>query len=399
MPDYRQDKYPGGKGPSLPEQLSTLRHIRWATFPLIGVSAVVAADVLRRAWASHGSAELWHALDPWLPTIIPAYAGYTVEPWPMRIWVSLLLALGLALTAFSTLVLSMARSRPWWIRAMLLWGSFVVVALGTVGVAQLGEWFLHVETFGGRGGSFVRTFAVPELGEAVRWGFVWGWIPALLASLSGAPRPCKRYRRVGIITCAVFGVAALVASAFLAQATYGASLSARTEVAQPDAEADAPASREPTDPPRVVSATADPSFPGQCAAGDVKVSIVGTDAATGTRFLVLEARNLSSASCELNGPPDVAFASEDGNSIYPSITLREFTSTGEPVPDSAIMLEPGDRARADLVWRAPTGQPTEIMVFMAPWAGAERVTRRETLDIVDGAEMELTRWYELGSRF
>lgn len=371
---------------------SKARGVGWVTFPLIGVIAAAAADGVRRALAWSGSAELWHVLDPWFPTIIPAYAGYTVDPWPTRIWVSLLVALGLALATFSTVVICVVASRPWWLRAALLWGSFIVVAVGIVGVAQLGEWILQLETFGGRGGSFVRTFTVPALGEAARWGALWGWIAALLTSLAGAPRPGERHRKWGIVTCVVLGVAAVVACTFLAEATHGAALSARTEVARPQASA----SPEPTDPPPAASTTITPSFPGRCAEGDVTVSIAGSDAATGSRYLAIEARNTSSAPCDLNGLPDVAFASEDGNAIYPSITPRELTPTGEAIPNATVTLEPGSTARADLVWRAPTGRPAEITVLMAPWAGAERTSEKETLDIVDGAEMALTHWYAKG---
>lgn len=388
----------GGEA-SVIKRSSKARGVGWATFPLIGVIAAATADGVRRAAAWHGSAELWHVLDPWLPTIIPAHAGYTVDPWPMHIWLSLLVALGLALATFSTVVICVVRSRPWWLRAILLWGSFILVAVGIVGVAQLGEWILHLETFGGLGGSFVRTFTVPALGEAVRWGVLWGWIPALLTSLTGVPRPSTRNRKLGLVTCTVLGVAAVVACAFLATATYGASLSARTEIAQPNGQpqAEASASPEPTDAPPVVATVADPDFPGRCAQDDVAVSIAGFDAATGSRYLAIETRNTSSAPCDLNGLPDVAFASEDGNAIYPSITPREVTPTGEAIPNASVTLEPGSTARADLVWRAPTGRPSEITILMAPWAGAERVAETETLDIVNGAEMALTRWYEDGT--
>src|SRR5690606_32481740 len=113
-----------GDGGSVFKKSSKARRVGWVMFPLIGVIAAAAADGVRHALAWSRSAELWRVLDPWLPTIIPAHAGYTVAPWPMHIWVSLLVALGLALATFSTVVICVVGSRPWWLRAILLWGSF-----------------------------------------------------------------------------------------------------------------------------------------------------------------------------------------------------------------------------------------------------------------------------------
>lgn len=358
-----------------------IRRIGWLAFPAAGVAAAIGADIVHVTSSPVGV--------PWAPTLVPSHAGYTVAPWPALIWLALVLALASSLAACGMIVQRSVRRRPWWIRALVLWGCTVVVALGVAAVAQSGQWLLQVRTFGGLGGSFMRTFTVPALLEALRWGLMWGWVPAAVgAAFSTAPssRPPQRRRAV------VAGVVAIVAACmFLAAATYGAALSARTEVAQPNEPA--PAAPAATDPPEDVAPTVDPGFPGRCSPEDLVVTIAGVDAAAGSRYLALEARNVAAEACALNGSPDLAFASPDGDAVRPTITHRDYMVTGEAISDAAVTLEPGAAVRADLVWRAPTGRPTEITVLMAPWAGAERTAAMETLDIVDGAEVSMTRWY------
>ncbi|WP_228067166.1 DUF4232 domain-containing protein [Microbacterium paludicola] len=371
------------------EKTSGAGWIGWTMFAATGVLAAIAADLLHRTLASRSPIEVWRVIEVWLPTIVPAHAGYTVAPWPALICLTLLVTLGFALAAVSISVLRGSRGMGRrWVRVILLWVGVVVVAVGVVGIAQFGEWLLWTERAGGLGGSFLRTFTLPALMEAARWGLIWGWIPALVAVLNGPQRPGRRRR--GILILALM-VAAAVAGACLAAATRGAALSATTEVAQPEpSEQPAPVA---TDPPSDVAATPAPDFPGRCSAEDVVVTIAGSDAASGTRYLAFEARNVSAEACDLSGLPDLAFASPEGNAIRPMIAPRDSTSTGGPIGAGAVTLDPGGAARADLVWRAPTGRPSELTVLMAPWAGAQRTPATETLDIVDGAEMTLTPWY------
>lgn len=366
--------------------------IGWVAFPVLGVLAAVTADVLHRALRRNASIEFWRAGEAWLPTLVPAYASYTVDPWPALIWRTLLFALGLALAAFSMILLAGRKRRGWWFRALVLWISVVVVAVGVVGVAQIGEWLLEVQSFGGLGGSHIRTFTLPALQEAARWGLLWGWIPALATTLCGVPGPNRPSRRRALVVATVLVIAAALACAILAATTRGAALSARTEVATQDP----PKQTEPaapTDPPPAVAETIDPDFPGRCAADDVSVEIGGFDAATGSRYLTFEARNMSAEACDLRGAPDLAFASDVGNAIRPVIGPRNFTTAGEPIGEDVVTLAPGGTARADLVWRAPTGRPIDLTVLLAPWAGAVRTSTSEVLDVVDGGEMALTPWY------
>lgn len=369
-----------------------IRRIQWIALPALGVLAALAADLLRAAVAQNPSIDVWHAAEGWLPTIVPAYAGYTVAPWPSRIWLWLLISLALALAALSTVALARMRGQAWWARAIALWISVVVAAVGVVGLAQMGEWLLQVQTFGGLGGSYVRTFTLPALQEAARWGLLWGWIPALITALSGSTTPARATGRRALLVGIVLVLATVASGACLASATHGAALSARTEVAAPDP----PTPTQPvvpTDPPPAVAETAAPDFPERCAADDVEVAIAGFDAATGSRFLTFEARNTSASTCDLQGAPDLAFASEQGNAIRPEIVARDRTTAGDPVTSEPVTLAPGGTVRADLVWRAPTGRPAELTVLLAPWPGAERIAVSEVLDVVDGTDMALTPWY------
>jgi hypothetical protein len=374
---------------------SRIRESGWLVFPLLGMLAAVAAEIVHRAVAWSGSVGAWRAAEPWVPTIVPAHAGYTVAPWPALIWLGLLFALGTSLAASSLIVRRTLGRRPWWVRALALWGCAVVVAVGVAGIAQLGEWVLWTGSFGGLGGSFIRTFTLPALLEAARWGLIWGLVPAAATALISAPRPGATDRRRAVRAGAVILVMLVVSGMCLAAATHGAALSARTEVAQPAGSAPPgeTAAPEPTDPPSELATTEDPAFPGRCSPDDVVVDIAGTDAAVGSRYLTLEARNVSSDSCALDGTPDLAFADQDGNAVRPAVAPRNTTSTGEPIDGEAVTLAPGAVARADLVWRAPTGRPSEFTVLMAPWAGAVRTAATETLDVVDGGEMTLSPWY------
>src|SRR5690606_3057870 len=166
-----------GRGMPVTEQPPKARRIGWFMFPLIGMATVVVAHGVRGALAWRGSVELWHAADPWLPTIIPAHADYTVAPWPMYIWASMLLSLGLLLAILSSVILRVVPVRYPWLRAILLWGSSIASAVGVVSIAELGQWLLVLPDYGGLAGLYIRSFTVPSLLEAARWGLLWGWIP------------------------------------------------------------------------------------------------------------------------------------------------------------------------------------------------------------------------------
>ena len=234
------------------------------------------------------------------------------------------------------ILLAVRKRRGWWFRTLVLWIAVVVVGV-VVGVAQIGEWLLEVQSFGGLGGSHIRTFTVPALQEAARWGLLWGWMPALVTTLCGVPGPNRPSRRRALIVATVLVIAAALACMFLASTTRGAALSARTEVATQDPpEQTEPAA--PTDPPPAVAGTIDPDFPGRCAADDVSVEIGGFDAATGSRYLTFEARNMSAEACDLRGAPDLAFASDVGNAIRPVIAPRNFTTARRADREEAVTL-------------------------------------------------------------
>jgi hypothetical protein len=370
------------------------RSLGWIVFPLVGTLCAAAAAVLRRTVRAPATADTWNRIEGWLPTLLPARAGYAVDPWPALIWTSLLLTLALALAVASTVVLAGVRERPWWWRALALWVAAVVVAVGVVGLAQAGEWWLDVELFGGRGGSHVRTFTLPALAEAARWGLLWGWLPALATALVGTPRPATRRRAV--VAALILLVAAGGSGAWLARVTHDAAVSTMTEVAQPEPEAPEPVG--PTDPPPAVALTPDPGSPDRCPAQAVEVRIAWLDAATGSRIAVLEARNVSERSCVLDGYPDLAFADDAGDAVRPDVhpgSEGTFGALDADAPPQPVELAPGDVATASLTWsgsQAPAGSRTVGTVLMAPWAGAPRTSQDEFLDVVDGGPVGLSPW-------
>lgn len=202
---------------------------------------------------------------------------------------------------------------------------------------------------------------------------------------AGGPRLLRRLGIAGAMTL----ILAVAAGAGLSRIAYFADAAWQTEASQPR-ETAPPA---PTDPPPDVAETEAPGFPGRCDAEDVEVVVAGTDAATGARFLSLEARNTGAEACAIGGLPDLAFADEAGNAVRPEIGESPRNAAGDEVEDVPVQLEPGERVRADVMWRSETGRPEPMTLLAAPWSGAERTPEDLSLDIVDGGEITLTPWY------
>lgn len=259
-------------------------------------------------------------------------------------------------------------------------------------MGEVGGWWLTVSQFGGLGGSHLRTFTVPVLLDAFRWGLVWGWAPALVTALAHPARSPRGGKRASVLVGIGLLVGAVVCGGLLAGATYAASLSAQTEVAHPEE----PESAGPSDPPGAVADSAQAAFPERCDADDIVLSVGDVGAATGARYLAFTTRNTGDEPCVLRGLPDLAFADGSGEAVRPAIAEDGATMNGAPLAPGEAELAPGGSARADLSWRAPTGRPSEHTLLLAAWPGGEREHFIRTLDVVDGVEMELTRWYTSG---
>ncbi|MFF2269060.1 DUF4232 domain-containing protein [Cellulosimicrobium cellulans] len=375
------------------------RAVGWFTYPVLGVLAVVAAHAVHERGFGWLPRDVAAAARVLLPTLVPAHARYTVDPWPTLLWSSVLLTAAFALAAAGTAVLALVGAQPWWKRFVWLWALAVVVGVGVAGLAELGEVWLSIDRFGGRGGSHIRLFTIPALREAVVWGVLWGWGPALVTALVGPTavrRPGGGGARGGVTPAVVHRGRVLVAAAIVAtlvvgaaasgawlvRVSYDAAESTATAVRQPDA-----GPTGPTDPPAPVAPSEEDVV--RCSADEVVVTWGGHDAAVGYRQATVTVENRSSGSCVVDRYPDLAFADADGDELRPAVDHGGGSGTG------TLELGPGESARSTLSWRgdqAPAGSVTVAQVLIAPWAGAPRTVADEALDVVDGGDLTVSAW-------
>ena len=138
-----------------------------------------------------------------------------------------------------------------------------------------------------------------------------------------------------------------------------------------------------------------------CAGADLDVTYGGSDAATGTRYASVLARNVSDRPCAVEGIPDIVFRTADGKA---QVDVRFDPYEGGAVP-ARLVVPAGEQILAPLRWPAmsTSNDPdvtTSIQVVAVP--GAEPVlldvTGHESspagLDIMDGAEVRLGPWVQ-----
>ncbi|PWD51540.1 hypothetical protein C8046_13620 [Serinibacter arcticus] len=379
------------------------RRLAWLTLPVLTAAAVLLADALRTWAAGSLVAASWHSLDPWLPTVLPARVGWAVAPWPALLTTATLATVVLVTAALALVVLRAVAERRRVLRFLLLWLAAVVGGVVAVGATQLGDVLHVIDLFGGRGGSWIRTFTLPALVAAVRWGLVWGLVPALLTTLLVPARvppdvlgPWSRRAPVLLL------LAAVVAGLWLTSTARSASVSTMTEVATPEPTADpGPSDPPPTVAPGDGSAAAN-ALPGRCDEADLVTTAAHTDAATGRRFGVATTTNTGDATCLVVGLPDLAFADEDGDAVVPVVEPWGGFSDGG-VPGDGVLeqvdlgvpvtLEPGASATAELTWRGSgAGAITVEKVLVAPWPGAQRTVVDEWMDLETGAILGVAPW-------
>ncbi|WP_162449057.1 DUF4232 domain-containing protein [Phytoactinopolyspora mesophila] len=138
-----------------------------------------------------------------------------------------------------------------------------------------------------------------------------------------------------------------------------------------------------------------------CTGADLDVGYGGSDAATGARYALLLARNVSDRPCAVEGIPGIALRNADG-AEQTDIRLEPYTSSAVP---ARLVVPPGEQLLAPLQWRAMStaNDPdvtTSVEVTAVP--GAEPVLLDVTdgdgpsagLDILDGAELRLGPWVQ-----
>lgn len=156
----------------------------------------------------------------------------------------------------------------------------------------------------------------------------------------------------------------------------------------------------------------DPDAP-DCGPDDLRLLIAGTDAATGARWLTLEAVNIGAAPCALEGYPEIGFHTRDEDELDVTVTRDDSTmatGTGE-----RLVLPPSSRAVAVVEWRAMQNAEdvtSEVVVAVRPGARPAELPVTSfapaldddsdqvdpprpimtTLDIIGGGEVSVTPW-------
>lgn len=137
----------------------------------------------------------------------------------------------------------------------------------------------------------------------------------------------------------------------------------------------------------------DPAAPA-CAGTDLDVTLGGSDAALGHRYLLLTATNASAAPCAVQGRPDITFVRASGT---PVPDVETGTPTGTPDP-ARYVVPPGGALHAPLTWLAMSTaldpDVTEVLrVTAVPGADPEEVpVDRGGLDILAGAAVQVGAW-------
>lgn len=138
-----------------------------------------------------------------------------------------------------------------------------------------------------------------------------------------------------------------------------------------------------------------------CTGADLDVTYGGSDAAAGTRYASLRARNVSDRPCAVEGIPDIVFRTADGTAH----TDVRFVPYESGVVAGRLVVPPGEQMLAPLRWRAMStandpNVAVSIQVIAFPGAGPGlldligHVSSPSGLDIMDGADVYLGPWVQ-----
>lgn len=166
----------------------------------------------------------------------------------------------------------------------------------------------------------------------------------------------------------------------------------------------------------------DPAAPG-CSPDDLLLSIAGHDAATGHRAMLVAGTNVSDTPCAIEGYPEIAFRTLDEQSLGVTVTHGSSFMARDPGA-RRVVVPVGARVLSVAGWNAmstaeapegsgnwpdvtaeillavePGAEPQELPLtswVLPPQQQAEAVSLGgwpiTTLDILDGAEVEMTAW-------
>ncbi|MFI7428259.1 DUF4232 domain-containing protein [Micromonospora sp. NPDC049836] len=164
----------------------------------------------------------------------------------------------------------------------------------------------------------------------------------------------------------------------------------------------APAGADPlaTTPPRPGARTADPTPAATCSPEGILITELGVSAAMGLRAMGLELVNCGDRPYELSGYPAVRLRDADGDPITVRIIPGAAPITaGFDHPPSRIVLAPGERAGAALIWRNLVTDPTVVAtngtaLDVAPMAGrpAYPVALDGPIDLGNTGRLGVSAW-------
>ncbi|SKC40642.1 DUF4232 domain-containing protein [Krasilnikoviella flava] len=139
-----------------------------------------------------------------------------------------------------------------------------------------------------------------------------------------------------------------------------------------------------------------------CTGDDLRLSLGTPDAAAGSRYLAVQAENVSGGPCALEGVPGLEFRNADGEA-QPDVTLEP---SAPGVVPGRVVVPAGERSLATVQWRAmsTTNDPdVTTTVAVVPVPGADPVPLTPTspdtgdtagLDVLDGAEVRVGPWVQ-----
>lgn len=163
----------------------------------------------------------------------------------------------------------------------------------------------------------------------------------------------------------------------------------------PDARAADPGADASADAGRAALAAGVPA----CTGADLRVEVLGTDAAAGRRYLSLGASRTGADPCVLQGVPALAFTRASGTRTPDLTQLPDLVAPAQPPP---VLLEPGGRVQALVRWGAMSTSldpDVAVGVTVRPVVGgpATDLPLPDPLDVLAGATVEVGPWLPPGS--
>ncbi|GAA1820806.1 DUF4232 domain-containing protein [Agromyces neolithicus] len=363
---------------------------------LVAVGAWFASDALSQFALSTTSPTISKALRLVAPATIQAPLS-APEPWGAWVAVASVLAVGAGYLFFSAVFRAGGGSAGFaagWLAAVLAG----VVAVGVPTGVQMAAAVLDRQ---------LQAFPTPEVVDAAAfWGVVWGWLPALTATLlarAGAsavaaapsadrPAPAGPGRR-RVILVASSAVAAVLGLGALAIVTPLA-LDAQRAVDQAVIAESEPAAPEPVGVPIPEVAPGEWQIdPTWCTENQLAFTASTPDGAAGHRGMRITATNTSNAPCVVEGYPDLAFSDPVTNGFETSILHGDGMLTEPDAGPVRLDVAPGASVEADLSWNTLAHSDRDPAGFMhiAAYPGAVRQFVQVDTDIT-GGELEVTAW-------